>query len=74
MMHERSAIRVGIDVGGTFTDVVAIDAATRELLAAIKVPTTHHSVNGVADGIVTAIERLCADPNVDPNAIAFIAH
>lgn len=67
-------MRVGIDVGGTFTDVVAIDAATRELIAAIKVPTTHHSANGVADGIVAAIERLCADPNVDSDAIAFIAH
>jgi N-methylhydantoinase A len=73
-MQRRSAVRVGIDVGGTFTDVVAIDAATRELVAAIKVPTTHHSPNGVADGIVAAIERLCADPNVDADAIAFIAH
>ena len=34
-------LRVGIDVGGTFTDVVAIDAATRELVARVKVPTTH---------------------------------
>ena len=73
-MTAPSAIRVGIDVGGTFTDVVAIDAATRELIAAIKVPTTHHSANGVADGIVEAIGRLCADPNVDAGAVAFIAH
>jgi len=68
------ALRVGIDVGGTFTDVVAIDAATRELAASIKVPTTHHSSNGIADGIVTAIERLCAESRVSAKAIAFIAH
>jgi N-methylhydantoinase A/oxoprolinase/acetone carboxylase beta subunit len=73
-MTRRAALRVGIDVGGTFTDVVAVDAATRELIAAIKVPTTHHCANGVADGIVAAIQRLCADPNVDSGAIAFIAH
>lgn len=73
-MTERSALRVGIDVGGTFTDVVAIDAATRELVAAVKVPTTHHATNGVAEGIVAAIERLCADSNVNGDAIAFIAH
>ena len=41
-------LRVGIDVGGTFTDVVAIDAATRELVARVKVPTTHDAARGVA--------------------------
>ncbi len=73
-MPSAAVLRVGIDVGGTFTDVVAVDAATRMLVAAIKVPTTHQASNGVADGIVTAIERLCADANVDATAIAFIAH
>jgi N-methylhydantoinase A len=74
MRKKSPALRVGIDVGGTFTDVVAIDAATREVIAAVKVPTTHRSANGIADGIVAAIERLCADQNVDASAIAFIAH
>ena len=43
-------LRVGIDVGGTFTDVVAVDAATRALVARVKVPTTHDAPDGVADG------------------------
>lgn len=34
-------IRVGIDVGGTFTDAVAVDATTLQLLGQVKVPTSH---------------------------------
>ena len=67
-------VRVGIDVGGTFTDVVAIDATTRELIARVKVPTTHDAREGVAAGIVAGIERLLQDPAIDAGAIAFIAH
>ncbi|MBV8530041.1 MAG: hydantoinase/oxoprolinase, partial [Candidatus Eremiobacteraeota bacterium] len=67
-------LRIGIDVGGTFTDVVAVDAATRELVVAIKVPTTHAEPNGVAAGIVAGIGRLLADPRIDTAHVAFIAH
>ena len=67
-------LRLGIDVGGTFTDVVAIDAQTRELVASVKVPTTHDAPEGVAAGIVAGIERLLARSNVTPADVAFIAH
>ena len=67
-------LRIGIDVGGTFTDVVAVDAATRELVASVKVPTTHAHADGVAAGIVTGLERILGEPGIDPAAIAFIAH
>ena len=67
-------VRVGIDVGGTFTDVVAVDAATREMIVAVKVPTTHAHADGVAAGIVEGLERLLAEHAIDPQAIAFIAH
>jgi N-methylhydantoinase A len=74
-MAERSAtIRVGIDVGGTFTDVVAIDAATRELVARFKVPTTHDAPDGVAAGIVAGIEQLLASQAIEAAKVAFIAH
>jgi N-methylhydantoinase A len=74
MASPERKLRVGIDVGGTFTDVVAIDAATRRLVAAVKVPTTHSAIEGVAAGIVAAIERLLRDPGIDSAEIAFIAH
>src|SRR5580704_16192411 len=67
-------LRVGIDVGGTFTDVVAVDAATRALVARVKVPTTHGAADGVAAGIVEGIRRVLAEPGVDAGAVAFIAH
>src|SRR6202043_2249077 len=67
-------LRVGIDVGGTFTDVVAVDAATREIVATIKVPTTHRAAGGVAAGIVEGLRRLLASGTVRAEQIAFIAH
>ncbi len=53
-----TSLRIGIDVGGTFTDVVAIDAATRAIVARVKVPTTHGQAGGVADGIVEGLQRV----------------
>jgi len=67
-------LRLGIDVGGTFTDVVAIDAATRELVARVKTPTTHDAAEGVAAGIVAGIGELLARSTVSAGDVAFIAH
>ncbi|MBD5634391.1 MAG: hydantoinase/oxoprolinase, partial [Candidatus Eremiobacteraeota bacterium] len=68
------ALRVGIDVGGTFTDVVVVDAGSGSIVARHKVPTTHDAPEGVAAGIVGALERALATPGVDAARIAFIAH
>ena len=67
-------LRLGVDVGGTFTDVVAIDAESRDVIARVKVPTTHKAAAGVAAGIVDGITRLLADGNIDPSEVSFIAH
>jgi N-methylhydantoinase A len=67
-------LRVGVDVGGTFTDVVAVDAATREPVACVKIPTTHRAPEGVAAGVVAGIRRLLAESCVEPRDVAFIAH
>ncbi|MGW7517929.1 hydantoinase/oxoprolinase family protein [Streptomyces sp. NPDC054796] len=67
-------VRVGIDVGGTFTDAVAIDSATLELVAQVKVPTSHHHTDGVAHGIVEALDRLLKQVGCAPDDVAFLAH
>ena len=67
-------LRVGIDVGGTFTDVVVVEAGTRAIVARVKVPTTHDAPEGVAAGIVEGLRRALGAPGVDASRIAFIAH
>ncbi|MFB9903627.1 hydantoinase/oxoprolinase family protein [Allokutzneria oryzae] len=67
-------IRVGIDVGGTFTDAVAVSARTFELLGQVKVPTSHHHPDGVAHGIVSALQELLAQVGVAASEVTFLAH
>ena len=67
-------VRIGIDVGGTFTDAVAIDNETYELIGAVKVPTTHTATEGVAAGIVQALHRVMEECSIEPDDVTFIAH
>ncbi|MBK7706701.1 MAG: hydantoinase/oxoprolinase [Acidobacteria bacterium] len=67
-------VRVGIDVGGTFTDVVVVDHETREVVSQLKVPTTHDAAEGVALGIINAIERALLELGISPDNVVFIAH
>ena len=67
-------LRIGVDVGGTFTDVVAIDAVRGEVVARVKVPTTHDAPEGVAAGIVAGIEEMLVQSDVNAADVAFIAH
>src|SRR5918992_1571577 len=49
------AVRIGVDVGGTFTKAVACDASTGDVVARSIVPTTHGAVTGVAEGVIDAL-------------------
>ena len=61
--------RLGVDVGGTHTDLVLYDAATGALLVE-KVPSTpHNPAAGVLDGIANFVRR-----GIDPAEIDFFAH
>ena len=53
------AVRVGVDVGGTFTKAVACDAEDRIVARAI-VATTHSHERGVAVGVARALEDVAA--------------
>jgi len=67
-------LRIGIDVGGTFTDVVAVDADTFALVAQLKIPTTHHAPEGVARGIIDGLQQMLRQLEARPDDIVFIAH
>lgn len=65
-------VRIGIDVGGTFTDAVVIDSNSYEVIAKKKIPTTHEE--GVAAGVVTLINQLMEELKISPEDVVFIAH
>lgn len=59
-----SGIRVAADVGGTFTDVIAIDAAGHYV--ALKVPSVPAAYEaGIGDGVRRALSQLGAGPGDD---------
>jgi N-methylhydantoinase A len=61
----RPRVRVGVDVGGTFTKAVAINVEDRSLVASSIVPTTHTAVGGVAAGVVDAVAKLAVQVGAD---------
>lgn len=67
-------VRIGIDVGGTFTDAVAIDNESYQLIGTVKVPTTHNAPEGVAAGIVEVLHQIMEQHSIRPEEVSFIAH
>jgi N-methylhydantoinase A/oxoprolinase/acetone carboxylase beta subunit len=67
-------IRVGIDVGGTFTKAVAIEMMTGQLIGKVTVPTTHSSSNGVSTGIIEALKTLIQRYSIQNSEIELISH
>lgn len=66
--HRR--IRIGIDTGGTFTDVVAVDEDSGELLTT-KTPSTP---SNPADGFITGIEKILALMGAGGTDITAVSH
>jgi len=59
--------RLGVDVGGTNTDAVVMDAADR-VIAKAKVPGTAD----ITSGIVAAIDAVLGTPGVEPQRISHV--
>ena len=68
MEEPRAGCRVGVDVGGTFTDVVCVREGRAPLV--FKVPSTPADPG---EGALAAIARL-AEEGVEPGALTQLAH
>jgi N-methylhydantoinase A/oxoprolinase/acetone carboxylase beta subunit len=53
--RSTATVRVGVDVGGTFTKAVAVELPSGLIAAQAVLPTSHQSPNGVAEGIIAAV-------------------
>ena len=67
-------VRVGVDVGGTFTKAVACEASGLVVARAV-IPTTHQAVAGVAEGVVRSLRALRHQlRDAGRDHIALVAH
>jgi N-methylhydantoinase A/oxoprolinase/acetone carboxylase beta subunit len=71
MMHR---VRIGVDVGGTFTKSVAIDMDTGRIIGKVTVPTSHFSQEGVSTGIVESLIKLIRKEGINESNIELISH
>lgn len=69
-MTSPRSIRIGIDTGGTFTDVVAVDEHTGEL-AATKTPSTP---NDPAVGFMAGVHKVLGMLGLDGDAVSAVSH
>ncbi len=67
-------IRIGVDVGGTFTKSVAIDMNTARIIGMATVPTSHFSEEGVSTGIVESLIKLIGKEGIMESNIELISH
>lgn len=64
------AARIGVDIGGTFTDIVVYDSHSR-VSYSTKTPSTP---DGLEQGVINAVEILLDEGSIDGDAVSFFSH
>src|SRR5690348_2993671 len=64
------AYRLGVDVGGTFTDLFLVDD-DRAKQWRVKTPSTPRDPS---DGVLTGVERICAEAGIAPGDLRNLVH
>ena len=62
--------RLGVDVGGTFTDLLLINEASGDTFTA-KVPSTPEDSS---IGVLNGISRICDESGIDPSEVELVMH
>ena len=62
--------RLGVDVGGTFTDLLLVDESSGQTFMA-KVPSTPEDSS---IGVLNGISRICEQSDIDPKQVAQVMH
>lgn len=62
--------RLGVDVGGTFTDLLLVDETNGQTYMA-KVPSTPEDSS---IGVLNGIDRICSESDIDPKKVMHVMH
>jgi N-methylhydantoinase A len=68
--RSSSGYRLGVDVGGTFTDLLLLDEKRSRVFTA-KVPSTP---SDSSIGVLNGIEKICREAGIDPTDIDEVMH
>ncbi len=63
-------VRIGVDTGGTFTDVVLYDAEANEVYTT-KTPSTPPNFD---DGVLNGIDKIFSETGTDPERVSYLTH
>jgi N-methylhydantoinase A/oxoprolinase/acetone carboxylase beta subunit len=67
------ALRIGVDVGGTFTKAVAVTPGEGHVRARSVVPTSHRAPGGVAEGVARALRDVMAELGPERESVQLVA-
>lgn len=67
-------LRIGIDVGGTFTHAVMMELPGNQVVAHAVTPTTHTAKNSVSEGIIKVFKEVIDQANATSEEVCFVAH
>jgi len=64
------AHRLGVDVGGTFTDLLLVDDEKGDLFR-VKTPSTPADPS---EGVLVGVRRICEESGIEPGDLGFVMH